>query len=226
MLRRFQTADQVTATSTTPIIQQQTAGLVSRSQYPYQIWAKVASGTRKVSLAALVNAYATCLAGPTPITLTTSWQRFKIAGTLSAGQTGLWIVLRQFAGNGDDWTAGSIYLWGACLQQGNDPRKGYARTWAFQTANTEAGVASGAMVICAVNSTDSPVKVRGPGSNLTDHTLLEVTAGGELIRAGGKRLPLRRTCGRATSPSGWAGVLKVKRPAGTTLGYVLLYTTP
>ena len=44
---------------------------------------------------------------------------------------------------------------------------------------------AGATVVSAVNSTDSPFKVRGPGSNLADHTLLEVTAGGELIIAGG-----------------------------------------
>lgn len=63
------------------------------------------------------------------ITLTTAWQRLKITGTLASGQTGLWIVVRQYDSNGDDWTTGSIYLWGACLQQGNDPKSGYARTW-------------------------------------------------------------------------------------------------
>jgi hypothetical protein len=40
--------------------------------------------------------------GPTSITLTTAWQPFKITGTLAGGQTGLWIVVRQFAGNGDN----------------------------------------------------------------------------------------------------------------------------
>ena len=72
-------------------------------------------------------------------------QRLKITGTLAGGQTGLWIVVRQFAGNSDNWTSGAIYLWGACLQQGNDPKKGYARTWAFQTANIAAGIACGAV---------------------------------------------------------------------------------
>jgi len=33
-------------------------------------------------------------------TYTFSWQRFKIAGTLAASQTGLWIVVRQYAPNG------------------------------------------------------------------------------------------------------------------------------
>jgi hypothetical protein len=71
------------------------------------------------------NAYAGYLAGPTSITLTTAWQRFNITCTLAGGgQTGLWIVVRQFAGNGDNRTAGAIYQWGACPQQGNYPKIG------------------------------------------------------------------------------------------------------
>ena len=128
------TADTITAVTATPIIQQQVAGLASGGQYTFYVWAKVASGTKQVSIAIVDNAYAGYLAGPTSITLTTAWQRFKITGTLAGGQTGLWIVVRQFAGNGDNWTSGAIYLWGACLQQGNDPKNGYARTWASQTA--------------------------------------------------------------------------------------------
>lgn len=65
--------------------------------------------------------------------------------------------------------------------------------------------------------------VPGPGSNLADHTLLEVTASGDLIIAGGAgnghRLAELTT---ANNPSGWAGVLKVKTPSGTTLGCILL----
>jgi len=30
----------------------------------------------------------------------------------------------------------------------------------------------------------------------------------------------------ATNPSGWASVLKVKNLAGSTAGYILLYTNP
>lgn len=222
-----QTADEIAANTATPIIQQQVAGLVSGGQYTFYVWAKVASGTRKVSLAVVDNAYATYLAGPTQITITNTWLRFKITGTLAAGQTGLWIVVRQYTGNGDDWTAGSLYLWGACMQQGNDPKKGYARTWEFQTANAEAGVACGPAVISAINSTDSPLKIRGPGSNLADHTLLELTAGGELILAGGSGNGYRLAeLIAATNPSGWAGMLKVKTPSGTTLGHILLYTNP
>ena len=163
-----QTADTITAVTTTPIIQQQIAGLVSGGQYTFYVWAKVASGTKQVSIAIVDNAYAGYLAGPTSITLTTAWQRFKITGTLAGGQTGLWIVVRQFAGNGDNWTSGAIYLWGACLQQGNDPKNGYARTWASQTALVAAGIACGAVVISAKDNAESPLRVYGPGSNLAD----------------------------------------------------------
>ena len=76
--------------------------------YTFYMWAKVASGTRKVSLAIVNNAYGAYLAGPAQITLTTAWQRFKITGTLASGQTGLWIVVRQYDSNGDDWTTGAI----------------------------------------------------------------------------------------------------------------------
>jgi hypothetical protein len=220
-----QTADVITAVSSTPVIQQQIAGLVDGGTYTFYIWARVASGARKVSLAIVDTPYATYLAGPTQITLTTSWQRFKISGTLASGQTGLWIVVRQYAGNGDDWTTGDIHLWGACLQQGNDPKLGYARTWASQTPHTASGLAAGPTVIAAPDNTTSPLKIHGPGSNLTDSTLLELTANGELILAGGSGNGYRfAELGPANNPSGWAGVIKVKTPAGGTLGYILLYS--
>jgi hypothetical protein len=221
------TADTITAVTATPIIQQQVAGLVSGGQYTFYVWAKVVSGTKQVSIAIVDNAYAGYLAGPTSITLTTVWQRFKIIGTLAGGQTGLWIVVRQFAGNGDNWTSGAVYLWGACLQQGNDPKSGYARTWASQTALATAGIACGAVVIAAKDNAESPLRIYGPGSNLADHRLLEVTAGGELILAGGtgNGYRLAELMG-ATNPSGWSGVLKVKTPAGATAGYILLYSNP
>lgn len=135
--------------------------------------------------------------------------------------------MRQFAGNGDTWTSGAIYPWCACLQQGNDPKSGYARSWASQTTVVAAGVARGATVIAAKDSAESPLRVYGPGSNLADHRLLEVTAGGELILAGGtgNGYRLAELMG-ATNPSGWSGVLKVKTPAGTAAGYILLYSNP
>ncbi|MBI4892648.1 MAG: carbohydrate binding domain-containing protein [Acidobacteria bacterium] len=222
-----QTADVITAVTTTPVIQHQVAGLTDGGTYTFYIWARVASGTRKLSLAIVNNAYAAYLAGPTQVTVTTSWQRLKISGTLASGQTGLWIVVRQFAGNGDDWTAGDIHLWGACLQQGDDPQAAYARTWASQTPHIASGVATGPSVITTPDTTTSPLKVTGPGSNLADNTLLELTASGELIVAGGSGNGYRFAgLAAANNPSGWSGVLTVKTSAGTTLGYILLYSNP
>ena len=222
-----QTADVITAVITTPVIQQQVAGLADGGTYTFYIWARVVSGTRKVSLAIVDNAYAAYVTGPTQVTLTTSWQRFKITGTLASGQTGLWIVVRQFSGNNDDWTTGDIHLWGACLQQGDGPQAAYARTWATQTQHVPSGIAAGTTVIAAPDSTASPLKIHGPGSNLADSTLLELTANGELILAGGAGNGYRLAdLAAANNPSGWAGVLKVKTPAGATLGYILLYSNP
>ncbi|MCE5306814.1 MAG: carbohydrate binding domain-containing protein [Acidobacteriales bacterium] len=221
------TADQIAASTATPVLQQNIAGLVDGGTYTFYVWAKVASGTRRVSIAIVNNAYGAYLAGPMQITLTSSWQRFKITGTLAGGQTALWIVVRQFAGNGDDWTSGNILLWGVCLQQGNDPKKAYARTWGYQAGPVAAGVACGPLLVVGKDTTESPFKVRGPGSNLADHTLLEVTAGGELIIASGSGngYRLAEIVG-ASNPSGWSGCLKVKNPAGVTAGYILLYSNP
>ncbi len=222
-----QTADVITGVTTTPVIQQQVAGLTDGGTYTFYVWARVASGTRKISLAIVNNAYAAYLAGPTQVTLTTSWQRFKITGTLATGQTGLWIVVRQYAANGDDWTTGDIHLWGACLQQGDDPQAAYTRTWASQAPHVASGVAAGPTVIAATDSTTSPFKIHGPGSNLADNSLLELTGSGELILAAGSGNGYRfAELGAANNPSGWSGVLKIKTPAGTTLGYILLYTNP
>ena len=127
----------------------------------------------------------------------------------------------------DDWTTGDIHLWGACLQQGNDPKKGYARTWASQMPHVNAGLAAGPTVIAAPDNTASPLKIHGPSSNLADSTLLELTANGDLIPAGGSGNGYRLAELMAvTNPSGWAGVIKVKTPAGATLGYILLYSNP
>ncbi|MBI4910623.1 MAG: hypothetical protein HY820_43825, partial [Acidobacteria bacterium] len=223
-----QTADKLTSNGDAAKIQQQVAGLADVGTYTFYVWAKVASGTRKVSLAIVDNAYATYLAGPTQVTLTAAWQRFKITGTLASGQTGLWVVVRNYSGSSDEWTNGIvIYVWGACLQEGNDPKRAYARTWNSQVPRNRTGVALGATVITAANSSEPPLTVYGPGSNLADKTLFQVTSGGELIIAGGSGdgYRLAELMG-ATNPSGWSGVLKVKTPAGATLGYLLLYTSP
>ena len=144
-----------------PVIQQQVAGLADGDTFTFYIWAWVPSGTRKISFAIVNSAYAAYLAGPSQVTLTTSWQRFRITGTFASGQTGLWIFVRPYSANGDDWTTGDIHLWGVCLQKGNDPLKTYIRTWASQTPN----LAFGPTVITAPGNTISPLKIYGPGSN-------------------------------------------------------------
>ncbi|MFB3924401.1 MAG: hypothetical protein ACE145_21985, partial [Terriglobia bacterium] len=96
-----------------------------------------------------------------------------------------------------------------------------------QVPHVTSGLAAGPTVIAAADSTASPLKIQGPGSNLADSTLLELTPNGELILAGGSGNGYRLAeLGPANNPSGWAGVLKVKSPAGAILGYILLYANP
>lgn len=60
-----------------------------------------------------------------------------------------------------------------------------------------------------------------------DRTLPKLTANGELIISGGSGNGYRfADLGAANNPSGWSGVLKVKSPAGASLGYILLYSNP
>jgi hypothetical protein len=219
------TADAVTASGAAGLIRQNVAGLVANGQYTFYVWLKVASGTMTVSLGILDNGWTTWLVGPTAVTLTASWQRFKVTGTMTGGATALWVAIGHYT---DGWTSGqTFHAWGACLQQGNDPKKAYARTWGYQAGAIAAGVTCGSLLVVAKDSTEAPFTVRGPGSNLSDHTLLQVTSGGELVIAGGagNGYRLAELMG-ATNPSGWSGVLKVKNPAGVTAGYILLYSNP
>jgi hypothetical protein len=71
------------------------------------------------------------------------------------------------------------------LDHRRHPPQAYARTWASQTPHIASGIAAGPTVIAASDNTTSPLEVHGPGSNLADSTLLELTANGELILAGG-----------------------------------------
>jgi hypothetical protein len=220
-----QTADAVTASGAAGLIRQNIAGLVANGQYTFYVWLKVPSGTMTVSLGILDNGWTTWLVGPTAVTLTTSWQRFKVTGSMTGGATSLWIAIGHYS---DGWTSGqTFHAWGACLQQGNDPKKAYARTWGYQAGPVAAGVACGPLMVVGKDTAESPFKVRGPGSNLPDHTLLEVTAGGELIIASGSGNGYRfAEIVGASNPSGWSGCIKVKNPAGVTAGYLLLYSNP
>jgi hypothetical protein len=170
-------------------------------------------------LAIVDNRYAAYLAGPAQITDTTSWQRFKLTGTLASGQTGLWIVVRHYTANRDDWTTDDIHFGDACLQQGDNPQAAYTRTWASQTTHLPTRVAAGPTIFAGPDNTISPHKVAGAGSNLTDSTLLELTANGELTLAGPSGNGYRLAELMSTSnPSGWADVLKAETQLGLPSG--------
>lgn len=85
-------------------------------------------------------------------------------------------------------------------------RAANARAWPSQTANAAAGIGCGALIISAKDSTESPLRIYGPGSNLADHRLLEVTAGAELILAGvaGNGYRLAELMAPAIRPDGLA----------------------
>jgi hypothetical protein len=160
------TADTITAVTATPIIQQQIAGLADGGTYTFYIWAKVASGTRKVSLAIVNNAYGAYLTEPTQITLTTAWQRFKITGTLAGGQTGLWIVVRQYDSNGDDWTTGPHHTTPVHPQRVHVIGCGITRQWGqcgvIEVQYPDLG---GSPLVADVEGDASPVG-RNPGNSV------------------------------------------------------------
>jgi hypothetical protein len=88
-------------------------------------------------------------------------------------------------------------------------------------------IAAGPTVIATPDNTNSPLKIHGPACNLAGSALFKLTANGELILAGGSGNGYRLAeLGAANNPSGWVGMLKVKTPGGTALGYILLYSNP
>lgn len=129
------------------------------------------------------------------------------------------MVAHNHIANNDEWTNGTvIHLWGACLQEGNDPRRAYVRTWDSQVPRNRAGAVLGATGITALNATEPPLTIYGPGSNLAGRTLFQVSSGGEPIIADGSANGYRLAeLMSATNPSDWAGVLKATTPAGTTV---------
>lgn len=107
-------------------------------------------------------------------------------------------------GNNDEWTTGTVtYLWGACLKEGNDPKRAYVGTWDSKPPRSRAGAALGATVVTPTNSSEAPLTIYGPGSNLADKMLFRVRSRGELIIAAGSgngyRLAELRS---ASNPSG------------------------
>jgi hypothetical protein len=82
----------------------------------------------------------------------------------------------------------------------------------------------GPLPVVGKDTSALPFKVRGPGSSLADHTRVEVTAGGELITRRARATDIAWLRSSASSPSGWAGCLKVTTPASAVAGYALLYS--
>jgi len=96
-----QTADTVTASGAAGLIRQNIGGLVANGQYTFYVWLKVPSGTMNVSIGILDNGWTTWLVGPTAVTLTTAWQRFKVTATMTGGATSLWLAIGHYS---DGWT--------------------------------------------------------------------------------------------------------------------------
>jgi hypothetical protein len=94
---------------------------------------KVASSTRKASIAIVDNSYAGYLAGPTSITLAPKRRRSgsRSPGPPQAARPVFGQSSASYAGNGDDWTTGSIYLWGACLAAGQRSGKRLCPNFGF-----------------------------------------------------------------------------------------------
>jgi RHS repeat-associated protein len=83
------------------------------------LYARVASGTLTMPLFILnTGDNGWTAAAETPITLTTTWQRFSVTGTLQNGLTQLYM---QLGGDGAVTSGKSFQVWGAQLVVGSDP---------------------------------------------------------------------------------------------------------
>ena len=170
----------------TGLIRQNVAGLVAeRPVHVLRLGSRFASGTMTVSHRhPRQRLDRRGWSGPTAVTLTTTWQRFKVTGTLTGGADGALDghrPLHAMAGPPASRSMrGARASSRATIRRRRTPARGGTRP-----RRSRREWPAVAVVVSAVNNTDSPFKVRGPGSNLADHTLLEVTAGGELIIAGG-----------------------------------------
>lgn len=217
------TADKLTATSSSPIMSQLVGGLTAGTTMTAYIWLKTASGSVTTHLE-IIDAGFSNIQGSSAITITPTWTRFKVTGAVASGQTQIQFVLRSYGG--DTWTTGDIYAWGACLQTGNDPQKAYVRTWETQIGSVSAGSALGSTIITTKDTSEIPLQIYGPNSPLSTRLLLQVNSGGELLIAGGSGngYMLSAVSGSA-NPSGWAGNIRVKDTSGSTIGYILLYTS-
>ena len=145
---------------------------------------EVASGTKQVSIAIVDDAYAGYLAGLTSVTLPTSRQRFKITRKLPGEQTGLWIVVRQYDGNGDSLDGRSYPAVGIVSTPGHRPKEGI-RTHLGVPDGTGRGEGCLRPTGSLRDQTAPTCHSRCAGPVRTSRiTRLLVTSGGELIIAG------------------------------------------
>jgi hypothetical protein len=111
------TADEITPNSGATVAYVYQSGLAPATfsvgqMYTASVYAKAASGTPPIQIK-ITNQDGTALRGNTSGTLSTSWQRFSVSGTVQASDTAFMIVIGYFAA-----ANGPIDLWGAQLVEG------------------------------------------------------------------------------------------------------------
>ena len=99
------TAEQITASTATQIIRNDRRHWSPAAGTAFYVWAKVASRIKNVSIAIVKTLTAHTSRARRRWGLTTTWQRFRITETGGRADRPLDRV-RQYDGNGDNWTSG------------------------------------------------------------------------------------------------------------------------
>jgi hypothetical protein len=100
------------ATSTDRSLLSQSATLATSFPYTYSIWVRSLSGTLSMGIG--------CdnLVGNTPITVTTTWQRFTVSGT-ATGTAGVALLQLRGGQAPTQSNAADVFVWGAQLEIGS-----------------------------------------------------------------------------------------------------------
>ena len=100
------------ATSTDRSLLSQSATLATSFPYTYSIWVRSLSGTLSMGIG--------CdnLVGNTPITVTTTWQRFTVSGT-ATGTAGVALLQLRGGQAPTQSNAADVFIWGAQLELGS-----------------------------------------------------------------------------------------------------------